>query len=147
MAITKKERKENWCYTVAESARELEAANPNAVGAIVMPDRVIWIDTRRLDKLKIGVSKCNLNEDKFDLDTGIAIAYARAYGEHIPDFVLDSDDRVEVQSLPIDGTFELDGECYVKVMGNYHVARCYNFTTRKSVNLSGKTLVKECKLR
>ena len=146
MAITRKERKENWCYAVAETARKLEAANPMAVGAIVMPDRVIWVDSRKLNKPLIGVAKCS-SEDEFDLDTGIAIAYARAYSEHIPDFVLDSDERVEVRSLPIDSTFELDGECYVKVMGDYHVARCYNFATRKSVSLSGKTLVKECKLR
>ena len=146
MAITRKERKENWCYAVAESARKLEAANPTSVGAIVMPDRIIWADTRKLDKPLIGVAKCS-PENEFDLDTGLAIAYARAYNDHIPDFVLDSDERVEVRSLKVDDTFELDGECYVKVMGDYHVARCYNFNTRKSIGLPGSTLVKESKLR
>lgn len=145
--MTRKERKENWCYVVAEEARKLEAANPTSVGAVVMPDRVIWVDTRKLDKPRIGVSKCNLDEDEFDLDTGLAIAYTRAIGGLVPHYVLDDEERVEVQSLPIDSTFELDGECYVKVAEAYHVARCYNFTTRKSVSLPGKTLVKKGKLR
>lgn len=33
---------------------------------------------------KTGVSKCNLSKDKFDIRTGLAIAWARYRGEEIP---------------------------------------------------------------
>lgn len=144
--MTRRECKENWCYVVAEEARKMEAANPTSVGAVVMPDRVIWVDTRKLDKPRIGVSKCNLDEDEFDLDTGLAIAYARAFNIEVPDYVID-DELEELRSLPIDGTFVLNGDNYAVVQKSYNAVRCFNLDTRKSCTFSGATKVKRTYLR
>ena len=141
----KNECRENWIYLMAESARKLEAENPNAVGAIVMPDRVIWIDTRKLNKPIVGVAKCNMDEDEFDLDTGLAIAYARAEGIKVPECVLNKDKTVELRSLAIDDVFELGSDKYVVVLTDYNVVRCYSLTLKKSYSILGNTKVRKVK--
>lgn len=141
-----KNTRREWIDTMSTTAYTLEKNNPGEVGAIVTPKRVIFVDTRKAAHPRIGVAKCNTNEDKFDLNTGLAIAYARAFNIEVPDYVID-DGLEELRSLPIDGTFVLKGDNYAVVQTNYHVVRCFNMDTRKSCTYSGAMKVKRTYLR
>lgn len=61
-----------------------------------------------------AISYCNFS-DKFDQKTGIAIAYARLIGKHIPDYVLQN--KMLVKDVKIGGMFILkfNHKTYVKI--------------------------------
>lgn len=113
-------KKNEWISTMVTALMAAEAANPTTVGAIAVGRQVsvVYLDT---DKPKIGVAKCNPT-DVFDLATGLAIAYARANGKAVPDYVLH--DGTSFKEVAIGTQFTHDGKRYIKVDNNH--AYCYN---------------------
>lgn len=113
-------KKNEWISTMVTALIAEEVANPTTVGAITVGKQVsaVYLDT---DKPKIGVAKCNPT-DVFDLATGLAIAYARANGKPIPDYVLH--DGTPFREVAIGTQFTRDGKRYIKIDNNH--AYCYN---------------------
>lgn len=113
-------KKNEWISTMVTAFTAEEAASPKTVGAIVVDRQVsiIYLDT---DKPKIGVAKCNPT-DAFDLATGLAIAYARANGKTVPDYVLH--DGTPFTEVAIGTQFVHGDKRYIKV-DNIR-AYCYN---------------------
>ena len=113
-------KKNEWISTMITALTAEETANPETVGAIAVGRQVsvVYLDT---DKPKIGVAKCNPT-DVFDLATGLAIAYARANGKAVPDYVLH--DGTPFKKVAIGTQFVRGGGRYIKVDNNH--AYCYN---------------------
>lgn len=113
-------KKNEWISAMVTALMAAEAANPTTVGAIAVGRQVsvVYLDT---DKPKIGVAKCNPT-DVFDLAIGLAIAYARANGKAVPDYVLH--DGTPFKEVAIGKQFTHDGKRYIKVDNNH--AYCYN---------------------
>ena len=113
-------KKNEWISTMVTALMAAEAANPTTVGAIAVGRQVsvVYLD---IDKPKIGVAKCNPT-DAFDLATGLAIAYARANGKTVPDYVLH--DGTLFKEVTIGTQFTHDGKRYIKVDNNH--VYCYN---------------------
>lgn len=88
--------KADWVKSMAEDFYADEKKNPLNIGAIGVGNTIIVAYADSIDEPLIGVAKCNPN-DSYDREVGIAIAYARAIGEDIPDYVLgtyeDEDDE------------------------------------------------------
>lgn len=88
--------KADWVKSMTEDFYADEKKNPLNIGAIGVGNTIIVAYADSVDEPLIGVAKCNPN-DSYDREVGIAIAYARAIGEDIPDYVLgtyeDEDDE------------------------------------------------------
>lgn len=80
--------KADWVKSMAEDFYADEKKNPLNIGAIGVGNTIIVAYADSVDEPLIGVAKCNPT-DSYDREVGIAIAYARAIGEDIPDYVLD----------------------------------------------------------
>ena len=91
-AITK--AKADWVKSMAEDFYADEKKNPFNIGAIGVGNTIIVAYADNVDEPLIGVAKCNPTND-YDREVGIAIAYARAIGEDIPDYVLGTDEDDE----------------------------------------------------
>ena len=76
--------KADWVKSKVEDFYANEKKNPLNIGVIGVGNTII---VACVDKPLIGVAKCNPT-DSYDREVGIAIAYARAIGEDIPDYVL-----------------------------------------------------------
>ena len=59
---------------------QLSIANSKRIGETTV------VAVKWMDGVRMGVAT-PVNGDVFDVHTGIAVAYAKACGEHIPDFV------------------------------------------------------------
>ena len=59
---------------------QLSIANSKRIGETTV------VAVKRMNGISMGVAT-PVNGDKFDVHTGIAVAYAKACGESIPDFV------------------------------------------------------------
>lgn len=81
--------KADWVKAMTEDFYADEKKNPLNIGAIGVGNTIIVAYADSVDEPLIGVAKCNPT-DRYDREIGIAIAYARAIGEDIPDYVLDS---------------------------------------------------------
>lgn len=81
--------KADWVRSMTEDFYADEKKNPLNIGAVGVGNTIIVAYADNVDEPLIGVAKCNPN-DRYDREIGIAIAYARAIGEDIPDYVLDS---------------------------------------------------------
>ena len=79
--------KADWVKSMTEDFYADEKKNPLNIGAIGVGNTIIVAYADSVDEPLIGVAKCNLT-DSYDREVGIAIAYARAIGEDIPDYVL-----------------------------------------------------------
>lgn len=88
--MNRTEMKANWIKTNANAFREREKQHPMTVGAIIIGNRVTVVDIACSDCPKIGVAICSPT-DTFNLDTGLAIAWARMTDCDIPEFVLRDD--------------------------------------------------------
>lgn len=90
--------KADWVKAMTEDFYADEKKNPTSIGAIGVGNTIIVAYADSVDEPLIGVAKCNPT-DSYDREVGIAIAYARAIGEDIPDYVLgtyeDEDDEDE----------------------------------------------------
>lgn len=90
--------KTDWVKSMTEDFYADEKKNPTSIGAIGVGNTIIVAYADSVDEPLIGVAKCN-PADSYDREVGIAIAYARAIGEDIPDYVLgtyeDEDDEDE----------------------------------------------------
>lgn len=88
--------KADWVKSMTEDFYADEKKNPLNIGAIGVGNTIIVAYADSVDEPLIGVAKCNPT-DSYDREVGIAIAYARAIGEDIPDYVLgtyeDEDDE------------------------------------------------------
>lgn len=88
--------KADWVKAMTEDFYADEKNNPLNIGAIGVGNTIIVAYADSVDEPLIGVAKCNPT-DSYDREVGIAIAYARAIGEDIPDYVLgtyeDEDDE------------------------------------------------------
>jgi hypothetical protein len=82
------ERKNAWVKETVARMRTAEKNDPASVGAVIVNnEKVIVTITKNIDNPRIGVAMVNDN-DEFDLDTGLAIAYAKAMGEELPCFIV-----------------------------------------------------------
>ena len=79
--------KTDWVKSMTDDFYADEKKNPLNIGAIGMGNTIIVTYADNVDIPLIGVAKCNPT-DSYDKEVGIAIAYARAIGEDIPDYVL-----------------------------------------------------------
>ena len=90
--------KTDWVKSMIEDFYADEKKNPTSIGAIGVGNTIIVAYADSVDEPLIGVAKCNPT-DSYDREVGIAIAYARAIGEDIPDYVLgtyeDEDDETD----------------------------------------------------
>lgn len=113
-------KKKFWVTEMTARLRKEEQNNPLTVGAIAVGRQVsvMYLDTERP---KIGVAKCNPS-DKFDLETGLAIAYARANGKDVPDYVLN--DGTAFKEVAVGAQFSHDNKRFIKIDNNS--AYCYN---------------------
>lgn len=88
--------KADWVKSMTEDFYADEKKNPLNIGAIGVGNTIIVVYADSVDEPLIGVAKCNPT-DSYDREVGIAIAYARAIGEDVPDYVLgtyeDEDDE------------------------------------------------------
>lgn len=88
--------KADWVKAMTEDFYADEKKNPTSIGAIGVGNTIIVTYADSVDEPLIGVAKCNPT-DSYDREVGIAIAYARAIGEDVPDYVLgtyeDEDDE------------------------------------------------------
>ena len=81
--------KADWVKSMTEDFYADEKKNPLNIGAIGVGNTIIVAYADSVDEPLIGVAKCNPT-DSYDREVGIAIAYARAIGQPIPDYVLNS---------------------------------------------------------
>lgn len=79
--------KADWVKSMTEDFYADEKKNPTSIGAIGVGNTIIVAYADSVDEPLIGVAKCNPT-DSYDREVGIAIAYARAIGEDVPDYVL-----------------------------------------------------------
>ena len=124
-----------WVNSMVERFLAMEASNPKSIGAIVIDRQVsvVFLDTK---DPKIGVAKCNPS-DKFDMRTGVAIAYARATGRKVPDFIM-NDDTIAFTKVKIGEVFDYQNNTYIKITSNR--AYCYQ-------NNSPRGFAKDCYVR
>jgi hypothetical protein len=80
--------KADWVRSMTEDFYADEKKNPTEIGAIGLGNTIIVVYGDSIETPLVGVAKCNPN-DRYDREIGIAIAYARAIGQPIPDYVLD----------------------------------------------------------
>ena len=83
--------KADWVKSMTEDFYADEKKNPFNIGAIGVGNTIIVAYADSVDEPLIGVAKCNPTDD-YDREVGIAIAYARAIGENIPNYVLGTDE-------------------------------------------------------
>ena len=82
------ERRNAWVKETVARMRNAEKNDPASVGAVIVNnEKVIVTITKSIDNPRIGVAMVNDN-DEFDLDTGLAIAYAKAMDEELPCFIV-----------------------------------------------------------
>ena len=110
-------KKNEWISAMVNAFMAAETTNLTTV-VVGRQVAVVYLDT---DKPKIGVAKCNPT-DVFNLATGLAIAYARANGKAVPDYVLH--DCTPFKEVAIGTQFTLDSKRYIKVDNNQ--SYCYN---------------------
>ena len=79
--------KADWVKSMTEDFYADEKKNPTEIGAVGLGNTVIVVYGDSIETPLVGVAKCNPN-DRYDREIGIAIAYARAIGQPIPDYVL-----------------------------------------------------------
>lgn len=79
--------KADWVKSMTESFYAIEKKEPHNIGAIGVGNTIIVIIAVDVDEPLIGVAKCN-PADSYDREVAIAIAYARAIVDEIPDYVL-----------------------------------------------------------
>ena len=141
--------KADWVKSMTEDFYADEKKNPLNIGAIGVGNTIIVAYADSVDEPLIGVAKCNPN-DNYEREIGIAIAYARAIGEDIPDYVLDSnvsldedddwdededededwDSYVEFGEIGIGGKFIEDGELFIKVSND----KAYHYNDKSTVD-------------
>ena len=133
--------KADWVKSMTEDFYADEKKNPLNIGAIGVGNTIIVAYADSVYAPLIGVAKCNPT-DSYDREVGIAIAYARAIGEDIPDYVLDSnvsldedddwdeDSYVEFGEIGIGGKFIEDGDLFIKVSND----KAYHYNDKKTVD-------------
>ena len=145
--------KADWVKSMTEDFYADEKKNPLNIGAIGVGNTIIVAYADSVDEPLIGVAKCNPN-DNYEREIGIAIAYARAIGEDIPDYVLDSnvsldedddwdedwnededededwDSYVEFGEIGIGGKFIEDGDLFIKVSND----KAYHYNDKRTVD-------------
>lgn len=148
--------KSDWVKSMTEDFYADEKKNPLNIAAVGVGNTIIVAYADSVDEPLIGVAKCNPT-DSYDREVGTAIAYARAIGEDVPDYVLgtyededdepdwdDDDDwddededegseRIEFGELGIGARFINCGKLYIKVdNGN-----AYDYQLKKIVVTGG----------
>ena len=124
--------KSDWVKSMTEDFYADEKKNPLNIGAIGVGNTIIVAYADSVDEPLIGVAKCNPT-DSYDREVGIAIAYARAIGEDIPDYVLgtyedeDDDELQKFGELGIGARFIDSDTLYIKVDKN----KAYSYQSKK----------------
>jgi len=151
--------KTDWVKSMVEDFNADEKKNPTSIGAIGVGNTIIVAYADSVDEPLIGVAKCNPT-DSYDREVGIAIAYARAIGEDIPDYVLgtyeddnedwdddedyddddedyddddedyDDDDYIEFGEIGIGGKFIDDDELYIKISDD----KAYRYNDKRTID-------------
>lgn len=131
--------KADWVKSMTEDFYADEKKNPLNIGAIGVGNTIIVAYADSVYAPLIGVAKCNPT-DSYDREVGIAIAYARAIGEDIPDYVLDSNvsldededwgSYVEFGEIGIGGKFIEDGDLFIKVSND----KAYHYNDKRTVD-------------
>lgn len=134
--------KADWVKSMTEDFYADEKKNPLNIGAIGVGDTIIVAYADSVDEPLIGVAKCNPT-DSYDREVGIAIAYARAIGEDVPDYVLgtyedeDDDWDEDEDELPLFGELGIgarffdDNTLYIKVDNS----KAYSYETKEIISV------------
>ena len=148
--------KADWVRSMTEDFYADEKKNPLNIGAIGVGNTIIVAYADNVDEPLIGVAKCNLN-DCYDREVGIAIAYARAIGEDIPDYVLNEEeddwdeeeeddwdeyedkDHIKFSELGIGARFIDSGSLYIKVDND----KVYSYQFKKVLKCEDNYLIDE----
>lgn len=151
--------KTDWVKSMVEDFNADEKKNPTSIGVVGVGNTIIVAYADSVDEPLIGVAKCNPT-DSYDREVGIAIAYARAIGEDIPDYVLDDcsigdenenedydedwddedyddddedydeDDYIEFNEISIGSKFIDDDELYIKIDND----KAYRYDDGKTID-------------
>lgn len=105
-------KKEKWVKKMSDSFYGMENHTPKTVGAIQIDNTIAVMEIGSTTSPRIGVAKCS-PEDRFDYDTGIAIAYARMQNFTIPEYVLA--DKIPLIKVKYGQHFITNGKHYVKI--------------------------------
>lgn len=149
--------KADWVKSMAEDFYADEKKNPLNIGAIGVGNTIIVAYADSVDEPLIGVAKCNPT-DSYDREVGIAIAYARAIGEDIPDYVLgtyeddededwdedddwddDEDELPKFGELGIGARFIDNDTLYIKVDKN----KAYSYQSKEVLECDKDYLIDE----
>lgn len=133
----KKNMRTTWIAEMANNFKSAEKSNPSTVGGFVIGNTVVCM-VLSTEKPKIGVARCS-PEDEFDLDTGIAIAWARAFHISIPDCVTAKTKSVRIFDMKINQKFRVCGHTYVKVCDARSGTYVVDIDTMKATLLGRQT--------
>jgi hypothetical protein len=75
----RKQMRQDWIYRYAQEAYHRGSHE-------IICGNIVVVAVCQNGHIVMGKST-PINGDKFDLDTGVAVAYAKAVGVHIPDFI------------------------------------------------------------
>ena len=134
--------KADWVKSMTEDFYADEKKNPTEIGAVGLGNTIIVVYGDSVETSLVGVAKCNPN-DRYDREIGIAIAYSRAIGQPIPDYVLDDcsisdededdgydEDYVEFGEIGVGGKFIDDGDLFIKVNDD----KAYRYEDKRTID-------------
>ena len=134
--------KADWVKSMTEDFYADEKKNPTEIGAVGLGNTIIVVYGDSVETPLVGVAKCNPN-DRYDREIGIAIAYSRAIGQPIPDYVLDDcsisdededdgydEDYVEFGEIGVGGKFIDDGDLFIKVSDD----KAYRYEDKRTID-------------
>lgn len=101
-------KRTNWIKRFSAEFHKAEQKNPMTVGGFQVGNCVAVMNVRTG---KIGTAFCSPSDD-FDLETGIAIAWARMHNVKVPEWVLNDGAReIRISALKTGDIFKtLDGD-------------------------------------
>jgi hypothetical protein len=139
-----------WILDKWDEFKRAEKRRPEINGAVVYPQYTTVTIGEDEDEPVIGIAKCS-ETDEFNTVVGVAIAYARAIGEEVPDEVIhwndyeDDDDYDTLTVADLDGGDKviIDNMVYIACEMNpiTREVTMYNLSTNEREYLDGDTEV------
>ena len=124
--VSNNSSKSSWVKEMTKNFYHDESKNPNTVGVIGIDNTIIVVYGNSIENPKIGIAKCNPT-DNYDIELGIAIAYARATDKTIPNWVYSDDEELTFDEVKIGDMFIKNYDIYLKVDKN----KAYNTKKKK----------------
>ena len=147
---------QEWLTEMWNDFKEAEKSNPKLNGAVVCPQYTLVVIADDTTNPVAGVATC-ADGDEWNTAVGVAIAYARAIDEEIPDEVLNwndyedddegedwnEDDVLTVADLDGGDRVLIDGVAYIACEINpiTKVVTMYNLSVNEREYMDGDTIV------